>query len=289
MSKIPETLSGLTHNPRTAVPIASAVELTRPGNCLMSGFGVVLGMLATPGEITPFAVFGAIACGMLITAGGNTLNDYYDAEIDLVNHPKRPIPSGRIRRFTAKLLASGELLVGLILGRLVNETCGWIALLAVATLIAYERGGLKNAGLPGNIAISLLTGLLFLAGGSAMGDPWPSVSLALLAFVASLGREIAKDIEDIAGDTTRRTWPMRVGVQPARKVTAVLFVLAIVLSPLPYMFGTLSSGYVYLVMPANVLFAWIIIALLEGKKRISKWTKIAMLVVLIAFLVGALT
>jgi geranylgeranylglycerol-phosphate geranylgeranyltransferase len=254
----------------------------------MSGFGVVLGMLATPGEIAPLTFCYAIACGMLITAGGNTLNDYYDAEIDLVNHPKRPIPSGRIRRWTAKMLAVGELLAGLILGRLVNVACGWVALLAVAALVAYERGGLKNSGLPGNVVISLLTGLLFLAGGAAVGDPWPSASLALLAFVASLGREIAKDIEDVAGDTTRRTWPMRVGVRPARLAAAFLFATAALLSPLPYLLETLSIWYLYVVMPANVLFVWIIFALLRSKVGISRWTKGAMLVVLVAFLVGAL-
>lgn len=289
MSKVPEAVSGSPLSPQAALPIAAAFRLTRPANCLMSGFGVALGIMATPGEIAPLAVCGAIACGMFITAGGNTLNDYYDAEIDLVNHPRRPIPSGRIRRWTAKMLAVGELLAGLILGRCVNETCGWIALLAVVALVAYERGGLKNAGLPGNVAISLLTGLLFLAGGAAAGDPWPSASLALLAFMASLAREIVKDIEDIAGDTTRRTWPMQVGVRPARRAAASLFTVAALLSPMPYLLGTLSIWYLCIVMPANVLFVWIIVSLLRGREGISRWTKWAMLVVLIAFLVGALT
>jgi len=289
MSEITESVSGSPHAPRPVPCIAAAFRLTRPANCLMSGFGIVLGILATPGEISSLAVCGAIACGMLITAGGNTLNDYYDADIDRVNHPRRPIPSGRIRRWTAKMLAVGELMAGLILGRLVNVACGWVALLAVVTLVAYERGGLKKSGLPGNVAISLLTALLFLAGGAAVGNPWPSASLALLAFVASLGREIAKDIEDIAGDTTRRTWPMRIGVRPARLAASLLFAAAALLSPVPYLLGTLSLWYLCVVMPANVLFVWIIVALIQGREGISRWTKRAMLIVLVAFLVGALT
>jgi geranylgeranylglycerol-phosphate geranylgeranyltransferase len=268
--------------------ILAALRLMRPLNCLMSGFGTVLGMLATGGTILPSTLWRAAACGMLVTGGGNTLNDYHDADIDQVNHPARPIPSGQIHRQTVLGLAIGELSIALFLGWSVNTSFGLIALLAVAALIAYEWR-LKVRGLAGNVVISLLVGLLFVAGGAAVGNLWQPASLGLLAFVATLGREIAKDIQDLEGDRPRWTWPMRVGSRRAGLLAAGLLFASVLLSPLPYLLGTLSVWYLYLVLLADLGFGWAIYLLFSRPARASRPLKWAMLAVLVAFLAGVLT
>jgi len=266
--------------------VTSAVVLMRPLNCAMSAFGVLLGARAASPDVDWRLVGFAMACAAVITAGGNTINDYLDAEIDKANHPGRPIPAGRIRRRTAWMLGLGELGLGVGFGFLVNVPCGAIAMAAVGLLLAYEAGGLKNAGLPGNVVISLLTGLLFLTGGAAAGDVIAPLSLGVLACVASIGREIIKDVEDMGGDVTRRTLPMRVGIDQAKKAAAGLIVLAMVLSPWPYLQGTLSGWYLIVVMAANLVFAWSILLLFRRPRGASGAAKLAMLVVLAAFLVG---
>jgi len=268
---------------------AAAVQLMRPFNGLMSAMAVWLGVLAVASEIPLLKLIYALACGALITSGGNTINDCFDAEIDRVNHPRRPIPSGRISPSTAWVWAVAELAVGLILGFGVNVTCGVIAAMAVALLLAYEAAGLKNAGLPGNVTISLLTALLFITGGAAAGDVYPPMSLALLAFLASLGREIIKDIEDVAGDTTRETWPMRVGIPRARQGATVFLVVAVLLSPLPWWLGTLSMGYLIAVSIADLMFVRTITVLFKETKGAARAAKQAMFIVLAAFLIGVLT
>jgi geranylgeranylglycerol-phosphate geranylgeranyltransferase len=257
----------------------------------MSAAGVGLGAWAAAGRGAPPASLKltcAMACGALITAGGNTINDCFDVEIDRVNHPQRPIPSGRVNKSAAWVLAVVELAAGIVLGGMVNTACGVMALVAVALLAAYEAAGLKNAGLPGNVIISLLTGLLFITGGAAAGDPYRPASLALLAFLASMGREIVKDIEDIAGDAPRRTWPMRVGITRARRGAAAFFVAAVLLSPLPWWLGTLSVTYLSVMALADLMFVRAIFVLFEQARGAARAAKQAMFAVLAAFLVGVL-
>jgi geranylgeranylglycerol-phosphate geranylgeranyltransferase len=269
--------------------MVAAIRLMRPFNCVMSAVAVWLGALAVSTETTLVKLVCALACGALITAGGNTINDCFDVEGDRINHPERPIPSGRISKTKAWYLAALELLIGLALGLSVNLTCGVIAALAVALLLAYEAAGLKNSGLPGNITISLLTALLFVTGGAAAGDVRPPLSMALLAFLASVGREIIKDIEDIEGDTTRRTWPMRVGIPRARQGATAFLVAAMLLSPLPWVLDTLGIGYLVAVLIADLMFVRTIIILFKQNKGAASAAKQGMFAVLVAFLIGVTT
>ena len=83
--------------------ISTVFELIRWANCAMAGSAAVAGTLiaylALPETIQvqiihePFIVFLVV---FFITGAGNAINDYFDLEIDRVNRPRRPIPSGRM-------------------------------------------------------------------------------------------------------------------------------------------------------------------------------------------------
>ena len=280
---LPSRVPASIHPPgRFAAPL----RLARPLNCAMSVFAVLLGAWTVTRQIPAAVLFSCLAWAALMTAGGNTLNDYADAGIDRLNHPARPIPSGQISRRTAGFLAWAELALGLVAGSVISLGCALIAFLMVALLIAYETAGLKKGGLPGNITISLLTAMLFIMGGAAADDPVRPASLAVLAFIATLGREIIKDIEDMGGDVSRRTWPMRVGPPKAKITAALLLGLAVILSPLPYFFGTLDIGYLAIITVANVAFVWTMVMLFRSPRRASRAAKLAMLAVLGAILIG---
>jgi geranylgeranylglycerol-phosphate geranylgeranyltransferase len=264
----------------------AALQLARPINCLMSALGILLGAWAVNRQLSWSALGLGMACGAFITAGGNTLNDYLDIEIDRRNHPQRPLPSGRIRPAFARVLSFLLLAAGILAGALAHPGCGALALLAVILLLAYEMAGLKQAGLPGNLIIGLLVGLLFMTGGALAGNVLIPVSLAVLAFFSAAGREIIKDIEDIAGDTCRKTWPMRVGVSRASAGVRVLFAGAMMLSPLPWLLGVLSSWYLPVAGLSLLLFLRSILILHRDPRAAGRTAKQAMIVVLTAFFVG---
>jgi geranylgeranylglycerol-phosphate geranylgeranyltransferase len=95
---------------------------------LIASISVILGaFLAIRGEVYPGSYISvmivAIAAFLLLSAG-NVLNDFCDIEIDRINKPSRPIPSGQVKRRSALAFAVVLFTMGTGLGLFVN----WIAL-----------------------------------------------------------------------------------------------------------------------------------------------------------------
>jgi len=270
------------------------VELMRPLNCciaaaaILAGAVVAVGFAALGGSAWQVAV--AVVVGALFTGAGNALNDYYDRHVDEMNHPARPIPSGRVSAPRALKFAAVLFVIALVLGIL----AGWLALLVViinlAAMISYELH-FKRKGSSGNVIIGWLVASLFIFGGAAAfngsAQALSRVSwMGLLAFLATVGREILKDIEDVAGDIDRRTLPMVIGVEKAGFLAATAFVLSVALSPLPFFTNVLGMPYLAVVTLADVIFiycAWISTA---NPTLASRAAKYGMVVALFAFLAG---
>ncbi len=223
---------------------------------------------------------------VFFTAAGNSLNDYFDRETDKVAHPHRPLPSGGVKPSVALGLSVGLFSAAQAISLLVNIWSAAIVAASIMVMLAYELL-LKAEGFAGNLAISWLTGALFLFGGAAVDRLDLAWILAALAFFATLGREIVKDIQDIEGDkAARRTLPMRVGVTRAGIAAFVAFVLAVCLSPFPYHLGLLSWPYVPAVAVADGIFIYCGLISFRNPERGQKVAKVAMLIALVAFLLG---
>jgi len=77
-------------------------EIMRPVNCVMGGFTVVIGFLISHPELSflsiiqnssnIFLIIAGFLIFFLVAGGTNTINDYFDYDIDKINRPKRPIP-----------------------------------------------------------------------------------------------------------------------------------------------------------------------------------------------------
>ncbi|MEM2093550.1 MAG: UbiA family prenyltransferase, partial [Candidatus Bathyarchaeia archaeon] len=80
--------------------IKGFLRMVRPINCAMMGFAVLVGALLTNSQALWISwrniTFGFLT-GFLLTAASMVVNDYYDREIDAINEPTRPIPSGLIK------------------------------------------------------------------------------------------------------------------------------------------------------------------------------------------------
>src|SRR5262249_56644155 len=78
----------------------------------------------------------------LLNAGNNALNQIYDLEIDRVNKPARPLPSGRLTilqvwRFTHVTYAIAPVLARLVAPRGPPE-CFWLGVIAVVCTYLYS-------------------------------------------------------------------------------------------------------------------------------------------------------
>ena len=235
------------------------IALTRPGNVVLTAVAVVAGSYIAAGDnIFDFQVEIMIAslAAMMLVGGGNALNDYNDRESDKENHPNRPIPAGLISAdetlvYSRILLSAGLLIV---LFGLANKLPFIIALIGTITLISYENK-LKALGLSGNIAVGFMSGAVFLYAGMVVNDPGPTLWMFGLAFLATVAREIVKDIQDLEGDTDRFTLPARIGIAKSLFVTGILLVVAWSLSftAITQFSGIASNAYAIGVSIANVI------------------------------------
>jgi len=235
------------------------IALTRPGNVVLTAVAVVAGSYIAAGDnIFDFQVEIMIAslAAMMLVGGGNALNDYNDRESDKENHPNRPIPAGLISAdetlvYSRILLSAGLLIV---LFGLANKLPFIIALIGTITLISYENK-LKALGLSGNIAVGFMSGAVFLYAGMVVNDPGPTLWMFGLAFLATVAREIVKDIQDLEGDTDRFTLPARIGIGKSLFVTGILLVVAWSLSftAITQFSGMASNAYAIGVSIANVI------------------------------------
>ena len=210
------------------------LALTRPGNMILTAIAVIAGSFIAAGpEIMDFQIEVAICCvcSMILVGGGNALNDYNDRETDKENPPERPIPSGSISADTASIYAQALLGSGLLilLFALENKMPFVIALIGILLLTAYENG-LKAAGISGNITVGLMSGAVFLFAGMAVNDPGPTLWMFGLAVLATITREIIKDIQDLEGDRDRRTLPASIGIENSMRVAILFLLIAIGLS-----------------------------------------------------------
>jgi len=273
---------------KDAVTAAKAgVEIARPGNAVVGGVAALVGGYL--GGSLGFAVGIAAAATVFGTGAGNAVNDYYDADIDAVNNPERPIPSGRLSRRGAALLALSFFVAALVLTVVFLPPLAiGIGVVNLVLLVGYSSH-LKRMPLIGNVVVAYLTGSAFLFGGAAVEGVEFTVILFALAALANLGREIVKDVEDIEGDAEEgaRTLPVVWGERRALAVASVAVAVGVVLSPLPYFFfDEFGVEYLISVGAADIVF-------LEGTRRSWKspssgqnLLKIAMVVALVAFVVG---
>jgi len=264
--------------------------LFRLGNCAMAALGALLAAIVCVGveglEEYALDVLASMTIVVLFTAAGNSLNDYFDRETDRVAHPRRPIPSGAVRPVQALWLSAGLFSAAQALSFVVSLWPVTIVAASILVMVAYEKF-LKAEGFAGNLAISWLTGALFLFGGAAVDRLDLAWILAALAFLATLGREIVKDIEDVEGDKgARRTLPMRIGSRKAGILASASFVIAVLLSPAPYLLDLLSWLYVPSVVVADGIFIYCALIHFGNPEKGQKMAKLAMLVALLAFLLG---
>lgn len=262
-------------------------EILRPFNCLMASAAAIIG-LAISGGLQMQAVLFIFIAVFLITGAGNTINDYYDRMIDAINRPSRPIPSGRIQPEMAFRYSLVLFAIGCILAGLVNQICLIIAAFNSTLLFFYARD-LKATPLLGNLSVSYLTGSTFLFGGAAAG----LVGLAAnqipfgLSFLASMSREIAKDIEDIKGDLLggARTLPILAGERFSSALAVAFGLAAVALS----FFAPFGRAYLIVVIVADLFFLLAVLLMARGDAAgTQKAIKKGMAVALLAFLAAAL-
>ncbi len=271
---------------------AALLALPRPLNCLITGLSVGVGAFAAGSRWPSPEVLLAALSAALIAGAGNAFNDVVDLEIDRINRPRRPLPSGRLSRGAALaeslLLAAGGQGIALWLGPAFSA----IALAVISLLLLYNLS-LKRRPLWGNLLVSGVAAAAFIYGALAAGSLGRSWIPAGFAFLFHLGREILKDLEDVEGDRAAgaRTLPLCLGMRASARLSAALFLLLIAFTLFPWMLGIYGWGYLALVAGVDGVTGYVGWRLWrEGSAApdasLSRLLKMGMLLGLLAVLAG---
>ena len=214
---------------------AGFFTITRPANSVVAGLAAIIAYLIATGTLV-YGVLLLMAVVALITAAGNVINDYFDAAIDAINRPERPIPSGAVSRDAALAWAGILFVLGLAVSVFTTPLCVGIALVNALLLVLYAAR-LKSTPFFGNAAVAYLSASIFLFGGAYAG--WQALlgmlPIAAITFLAMLARELLKDAEDIEGDRAHGadTLAIRIGVKTTALIAFACAVAAVAASVIP--------------------------------------------------------
>ena len=287
-------------------------QLLRGGNTLVGASTVVVGALMVKTEFTTtesVLVLLHACCVATFMGAWNAFNDVFDSEIDSLNHPERPIPSGALTLVQAKAIGRAaflfsilSLLAAMTIAALYSENLnGWLPsigiwFLAFLLMFHYEMVVpasfmLKHKGLMGNLAVSLLVGIVIVFGAAAVnGIANPLVWIvASVAMLVNAAREIVKDIEDEAGDVDRETLPKLVGANRARAIAQILIIMSFIPIVAPYARELLPMELLLLQCPAMLMLVAVKPKLYRGEDYAAQRSlRVAMMLGLAGFLASVL-
>ncbi|KAJ7518136.1 hypothetical protein O6H91_21G056600 [Diphasiastrum complanatum] len=210
------------------------LQLTKPVTWAPLIWGVVCGAAASGNfqwtlEDVAKSLTAMLVAGPLLTGYTQTINDWYDREIDAINEPYRPIPSGAISESEIWVLLISGLALAYGLDVWAGHSFPVIFSIALGgAFLSYIYSApplkLKQSGWIGNYALgSSYISLPWWTGQALFGSLSPDVMiLTLLYSTAGLGIAIVNDFKSIEGDRAMglQSLPVAFGVDTAKWICA---------------------------------------------------------------------
>jgi 4-hydroxybenzoate polyprenyltransferase len=163
------------------------IQLIRPSNVLTAISdvlaGVALACLFLQSELPETeSLIWITLSSMLLYTGGIVFNDVFDAALDKIERPERPIPSGKVKQSSAAILGSIAFSLGCFLAYQVNMTAFYISLAIVLMCLLYN-GKAKHHFIAGPIVMGSCRGLNLLLGMAVLPDSLSYFYLAIVPII----------------------------------------------------------------------------------------------------------
>jgi 4-hydroxybenzoate polyprenyltransferase len=149
------------------------LQLIRPANIItawadiLAGYGVGLstaGIALLPAtELKLSALFWLLLSTTGLYGGGVTFNDVFDASLDAVERPERPIPNGQVSSFAAACLGAALLTIGIGAATQVSLISGVLAGAIALFALTYDKFS-KHHTVIGPLNMGFCRGLNLLLG-----------------------------------------------------------------------------------------------------------------------------
>ena len=246
--------------------IIAYFNIIRPLNVMVGSITILVSSLIAKynGPIN-VVIFAALVV-TLYTVGANTLNDYFDYEIDKINRPDRAISSGLVIRTHALIILILAFFLGTLIALQLNINSQLVSIGISLPLIIGYNIKLKKFPLIGNIVVAIVLALSFIYAGLAFSNVSPLILPAALAFGLTLIRELVKDMADIIGDKSvgLKTFPIIFGEKKTIILCVVLSVLLGIGAFIPFITGHYNICYgISLILTVEIPLGVVVISVIN--------------------------
>jgi chlorophyll/bacteriochlorophyll a synthase len=219
------------------LPAPSAVlELFKPITWFPPMWAFGCGVVSSGADLAtrwPLALAGIVLAGPLICATSQAVNDWYDRDVDAINEPHRPIPSGRIPGRWGLWIAIAWTVVSMLWALALGPWVFGAAVVGMIMAWIYSAPPLrlKQSGWWGPAACALsYEGITWFTGAAVMLGTVPDAHILITAALYSFGAHgimTLNDFKAIEGDQQMgiRSLPVQLGVDAAAKVACVVMAI----------------------------------------------------------------
>ena len=237
----------MVKDPVTTSPFIAWIRVLRPGNLVIIAASIAILRWSYSDSIPVsekyFLEMLFILPLVLLAAGGNIINDYFDIKEDRVNKPERALVGRVLKRRIALVSHWGFTALGLLIAGIlsfkINSSIPFVIALLISIVLFLYSTTFKGRILVGNIlvACAIASVVPFAFADSIDTSPpllqsitlyiWEFGWLTGLIFLIVFIRELVKDIEDLEGDKKagHLTLPIIYGTQTSWKLIYSLLIL----------------------------------------------------------------
>ncbi len=279
----------------------SYITILRLVNGIVAGFAATFGIvLSLPVGSKPdyLSIALIVLTTMFVSSQAMIFNDIVDREVDAINAPHRPIPTGKISIKSAKIYGCIVALLALGTAAAIDIIYGLYGI-SVITVIIF--GGsldlydikLKKMGFIGNTIIGLNVIALFVYGtvhtyliyGGTFA--WVPIVVGVAAGSGNIGREVIKGLPDIEGDREAgvRTLAVKYGPRKTAIIGSAFLLVLMIGGSAAAIGGNLYLPSMIIVFLIVALVLYLIVRIIYNQS--PKWaytTKEILLLVFLAFL-----
>jgi 4-hydroxybenzoate polyprenyltransferase len=205
--------------------LKSYLQLTRPANIVTAIADIAAGMAIARFAFPPLPepAYWLVLSTVGLYGGGVVMNDVFDAKLDAIERPERPIPSGRVPLGAAAFMGLSLLFLGIVSAWLFSTLSGVIALAVALLALLYNRYA-KHSAVFGPLTMGLCRGGNLLLGMSAVSSALPEWGWLALVPIAYIGAITLISQDEVHGGKRRSLY---IAASLYTTVHAIQFLVAV--------------------------------------------------------------
>lgn len=218
------------------------MQLTRPANLVTAIADILAGMAIAQFTFASFQPSLLIVSTLGLYGGGVVMNDVFDAKLDSVERPERPIPSGKVPLASAATMGILLLLLGILAAAMFSIESGLIAFAIALLTIIYNRFA-KHYAFFGPLTMGMCRGANLILGMSVIPESierWGLIALLPIAYIFAITM-ISQD--EVHGGKKRTLY-----------IAALLYLIVLIAQ----LIMAQNHGNILFTVPFVVLHAWLI-------------------------------